>query len=335
MPKPTLAEYEVSDAGEIILRFSGGQADQASLDLKKYSLTLQGWHDFLRIAAAMVQESLASDGIDPASARISITITAEREGSFQSVFNFFLLAVAGGVVGNRSDALLKWCFTRVITWAMKLLDAYRIEKKNTTNVESLLAALEALSKSERIPLRPKTDAEIVAALAEIGDPDEEDDLSEESNALRLLVEKVDVAVQNMTGLLQKDCNRIEVIDPKRGVILALDRDDYEALHRPLTLPPPEGLWRIARVRFERINVKTGRSLGYMEVEGRLSRSVDHMKIIDPAIHTPPNVYTAAFNGGTTLQLWARQVRAEKGRLNLMWEVTALRPDQLDLFVQSP
>jgi hypothetical protein len=334
MPKPIDPPELPATATEnarLIIQFIGGSADAGALDLQKYALTLQGWNDYFKLAGSIYQNALANSNGQPESTNLRLEINAEEKGSFETHLEFFLTAIAAGIIGNRADGALVWTFRKLLLWCKALLTAYKSAKLRTTNVEEIVAALEDLASREKIPLRPKTRAELVDILHEMVEDADSDDIDNEFAARRLLVEKIDLSLRNATLLLGSNCHFINLVSSEGEVIFSFDQNDYRAIHRSLTLPPPEAIWRRARVKFERINVKTGKALVYLYINDTPSRSTDHVRIVDESIHSPPNVYTAAFNAGDVLPVWARQVGAEKGRLNLMWEITIHESPQFFLY----
>ncbi|HVX85132.1 MAG TPA: hypothetical protein VH253_09990 [Phycisphaerae bacterium] len=288
-------------------------------------------YTFFRTTGGLYQQSIKADDGTPLPTSFTLEIIAERSGSFEVLIGIVLADMLSGIVGNEAHALTRWTAKRLKRWCISFLDTYRKAKTQSTNIERITASIEEFGKREGIPIRP-SDAELVEALENIEDDDNDEEFARRLNKLRLLIEKLDLAIQNITTLLEKDCKFIEIVEPGSGTLLSFDIDDYYALHRHITLPPPEGIWRQVFVEFERINVKTGRAMGYL-TESPIAprRAPEFMRIVDPAIHTPPNAYTRAFNDGQPLRVWARQVGAEKRHLNLTWQISVIRPDQPDLF----
>jgi hypothetical protein len=324
----------VMETSGLTIRFSGRSAENQSLPLDQYWQSLQGWSEFFEIASAIYRRSATTNQGEPVLATMQIRIIAERRGSYDVVLGFVLSQVLQGVIGNRSDALFVWTFKALMKWTKVLFSRYLAAKRNSTDVQKLVESLEKLTQEMKLSLLPIAE-ELAAqdeALKRLSD--ELEILSNAFSAERLLIERMDTAIKNATVLLGEECDEIALLDEEGKSLLKLDRDDYEILHEDLTLPPPEGRWHMANVRFERINIKTGKALIYIEWHGFSSSSTVHARIADDALGAPLDPYTQALTRKETLRVWARQVRAERGRLNLMWEISVKPPVQRDLWDAS-
>jgi hypothetical protein len=329
MPKENLEESSLSvDGDNIVIRFSGKHADAGNLDLGDYAQSIEGWHDFFRMGGDLYATSVKTGDGEIIETRLSIRIVAERPGSFEVVIAFILNSAASGLIGVAAQAVVKWTFKGLMKWYIEFFTTYKTAKMETPNIERVIAALEAMAAAQDIKLVDNSNDELPPP----GDskPDQST-LERAYNRKRIFVEKIDTSIQDATLLLDHDCTLIEIIQPSGEVILAINENDRDAIVTPLTLPLPAGEWQQIEVRFERINDKTGRALVYIKTDGHFATSVSHSRIVDKAIQKPRNAYTEAFNEKLGLLVWGRQVRAERGRLNLMWHITAEAPTQGSLF----
>jgi hypothetical protein len=319
--------FVAASDGRLILRFSGGKADAGMLSLSSYKTSLTGWEEFFRIAAGLLQKSAGDVRNVPLNRAIRIDVEAERKGSYEVVI-WIGLAIAGGIVGNRADAATVWTYRKLRAWFKRLIVGHVSAKRTTTNVDEIVAALEAIAQSQNVMLVPDEEPReedgglLVPEEPEVTDP---------AGSKRALVERIDTALKSATQPLDEECKKIELFDEQGSGVASLGANERRALSTALTLPPPEGVWRRILVRFERINRKTGRALIYVGRSTTPSATAQYARIVDPAVHVASNVYMEAFSADAPLEVWARQVRGEKGRLNLMWEITADAPEQLALF----
>jgi hypothetical protein len=119
------------------------------------------------------------------------------------------------------------------------------------------------------------------------------------------------------------------------IVLEIGAAERAIISTPLTLPPPKRDWARARVRFERINRKTGRALIYFDGEDRSAHGAHYARIVDRAVQKPHNQYTQAFNDDEALDVWVRQTHPERGKLNYQWEIIGKDPNQYQLFDLPP
>ena len=139
----------------LILKLSGGNAESGSLPLPQYWLTLQGWNDFFRIIGGLYQQAATTAEGEPVQANFQIRVIAERRGSYEIYLEFILVAAVGGVIGNRTDAIVKWTFAELLKWYRQTFKTYKDAKAASTNVEEIVEALEELTKKRKIPLTPQ------------------------------------------------------------------------------------------------------------------------------------------------------------------------------------
>jgi len=316
--------------GTVVLKCSGGLANSGQLELEEYASSLNGWQSFFELTGDLYLQSFPElQGLDR-KARLSITVNAERRGSWETVFEFVLLAAAAGVIGNRVDATAVWSFHRLMRWYRLLISRHMTVRKTTSNIEELAAALEQLATQENISLElPKSesvqDDQMVLPRVYV----EDDGAVEEEvveNRARALAEKIDHALISGTRPLVFSCTQISLVPLDDQPLFQMSRSDRQSVFSPLSLPLPSGDWKAGSIQFERINRKTGRALIYFINEvNSLRTGPFYSRIVDKAVHDPDNIYTRAFNADAILSVWMRQKRAEPGRLNLLWEITAKPP----------
>lgn len=315
----------------LVIEFDGGLADEHRLTLDCYVESITGWRDFLVIATEIY---LRSDP-DLRHARrhelFEFRIDADRPGTYEVILSFILGAVAGGIIGNRADAAFVYSCRRLWDWYKKLATAHLTAKRTTTNVDEIVAALETMTRRENIELQ-------AFAAEEARGEDDEDDWdgglveSDPQSRARKLVDKLDSSLRRAASPIGLDCDSVKVFNVARSVqVASFGAVEKYILEKPLTLPPPSGIWTPTSVKFERINNKTGRALIYLRKGDGHSETASYARIIDPAFRQPGNVYAQAFANNAPLEVWASQVKAERGRLNLMWHISHIPPDQLSLF----
>jgi hypothetical protein len=142
---------------------------------------------------------------------------------------------------------------------------------------------------------------------------------------------VDQALQAATRPLDASCQQITLVSGDMPPILQVTKRERAILLQPLTLPLPKGEWVPAIVRFVRVNKETGRSLFYFDDCQRPAQGALYGRIVDPSVKLAGNAYARAFADDQPLDVWVRQRAAERGRLNLLWEITAKPPDDATLF----
>jgi hypothetical protein len=158
--------------------------------------------------------------------------------------------------------------------------------------------------------------------------------SPQADRAQALAEKLDSSLKRATQPLERSCERLKVLLPDRTTLFEIGPAERAVIVAPLTLPPPKREWREARIKFERINRKTGRALFYFDGEDS-GHAAHYSRIIDPAVRQPHNRYTQAFNDDEALDVWLRQTHPEPGRLNFQWEITAKDPNGETLFELPP
>jgi hypothetical protein len=150
----------------------------------------------------------------------------------------------------------------------------------------------------------------------------------------VLTERIDQGLKQATQPLEHSCERVKLFLAGTELVLEIGPAERDIIASPLTAPPPNRDWRSAKIKFERINRKTGKALFYFDGENE-ARGAHYCHIIDPDVRKPHNRYTQAFNNDELLEVWVRQTHPQKGRLNLQWEVTVKDPGEGLLFSLPP
>jgi hypothetical protein len=316
----------------ILIKYEGGLADRHELSLDRYLESVTGWRDFLTLATEIVLRSYPELRHLKRPELFEFRIEAERPGSYEVVLWFTLGAAAGGIIGNRADAAFIALMRRLPKWYERLVTTHVRTKQSTANVDDIVSALNEMTRSENIELAEFTDSP-----PEVSE-DSEDDIpvdageTDPQSRARKLVEKLDSSLKHAAAPIGPDCNSVTVVNVTLDLEIAtFGAYEKMALDRPLTLPPPSGVWTKTSVKFERINNKTGRALIYLLKGEAHSETASYARIVDRAYSAPGNVYARAFAESLPLEVWARQVKAERGKLNHMWQISHVAPEQFSLY----
>lgn len=338
-----MSDDRVINAGEdgrLTIAYSGGRADSGALLLSEYSASLSGWRDLLQVLGELYLHSYPELRRVRGSDLLRIEVVAEKSGSYETVLAFIFGAVANGILGNRADAATVWTFNKLVLWYRRAIRGYVRTKSSTTDVTAIAAALEQLSAQAGIPLDSSESTDETPPLFDTPTDPTSDDEDEPVrvapvNKARALTEIIDQALQRATQPLANSCERVSLFTEHTAPLLEIGPAERAVIVEPLTLPPPKRDWRAARVKFERINRKTGRALFTFEKETASGTAAHYSRIKDPAVRLPHNPYTNAFNEDQYLDVWVREVSPEKGKLNFQWEIRASDPDQGTLFSLPP
>jgi hypothetical protein len=322
------------------LLFEGGLAESGALLLDEYAASLDGWRDILQQLGQLYFHSFPELQRIRGSDLLRVEIAGERRGSYETVLNFVLLAMAAGIIGNRVDATIVWTFKKLVEWYRDAVSRYVREKMKTTDVVAIAAALREMTEGRGIPLDQEEFGEETQALFPEPATERDEQLAEPATApaqvdrAQALAEKLDSALKRATQPLDRSCERVKVLLSDGTSLLEIGQAERAVIAAPLTLPPPKREWREARIKFERINRKTGRALFYFDGEDT-RHAAHYSRIIDAAVHEPHNRYTQAFNDDEALNVWIRQTHPEPGRLNFQWEIMAKNPEAGTLFDLPP
>ncbi|MDB5333718.1 MAG: hypothetical protein JWP03_4869, partial [Phycisphaerales bacterium] len=253
---------------------------------------------------------------------------------------FAILAVASGIIGNRADRVAVWSYQRLMQWFRTAISGYVSKKNVTTNIEEIAADLELMMRENGIQLEPNDLPDEGIALFPTPPDDDAPEVppplgEQHPDKARVLAERIDHSLRRATEPMGRSCERIILQAEEELPMLEFGPPERAVIEAPLTLPAPKTDWRAARVKFERINRKTGRALFYFENEVNTGRGAHYSRITDPTFRRPHNRYTQAFDNDAPLDVWVRQTKPEKGHLNLQWEIKGTDPDQGLLFNLPP
>lgn len=323
----------------LLLVFDGGLADNGVLLLPEYAASLDGWRDLFQLLGELYFHSSPELRRLRGSNLLRIEVVAERRGSYETVLAFVLGAAAGGIIGNRADAAVVWTFRKLVEWYREAVSTYVRKKSETTDYTEIAAALESMTTERGIPLNSNAVTSDEQPLFEDSDGGEStDDNAPPSDTsvdkATVLTERLDQALKQATQPLEHSCERVRIFLATTELLLEIGPAERGIILSPLTAPPPKRDWRATKIRFERINRKTGKALFYFEHEND-AHAAHYCHIIDPDVRKPHNRYTQAFNDDELLEVWVRQTHPEKGRLNLQWEVAAKDPGEGLLFSMPP
>ena len=187
-----------------------------------------------------------------------------------------------------ADAAVVWTFRKLIEWYREAVSTYVRKKSETTDYTEIAAALESMTNQRGIPLDTETVAVEEEPLFE--NPDERGNSrrircrpdAASVDKATVLAERLDQALKQATQPLEQSCERVRVLISKTEVLLEIGPAERGIIASPLTAPPPKRDWRSAKIKFERINRKTGKALFYFEGEND-THAAHYCHIIDPNV----------------------------------------------------
>lgn len=329
----TMFGTEDAETGRLRIVLAGGVAEDGGVPVDQYIASLAGWQQFFQTAGDLYVRGLVPDLEHDAQA-FEIRIEGQRQGSLETLLIFVLGAAVGGVISNRADAAVVWTCRRLWAWYGKVYDNHLRTKRSTTNIDEIAANLERLMEEEGLavptfepPAAPAIDdaSPNAAGSTEPGEP------SPATPPLRAAVETIDQSLETATAPLDEVCETIQLVPEQGHILVAITRRERRIIVTPLTLPATEHDWEAARVRFVRLNRKTGNAI--FEFENRRGAS-HYARIRDPAITARRNPYTRAFNEDQPLEVWVRQYQAE-GTETPRWEIRKDAPTYGPLFTGEP
>jgi hypothetical protein len=329
----------ISPDDRLSLHYEGGLADNGTLLLPEYAASLDGWRDLFQVLGELYFHSFPELGRIRGTSLLRIEVVAERRGSYVTILNFILVAAASGVIGPRANATVAWSFRKLAEWYRGAVSTYLRTKSQNTDFTAIAKALESMSAEAGIPLEPEVAESFQQPLFDESDSEElgqqsapPDDASVDRASV--LTERLDQALKRATQPLENSCERVKLLVARTEVLLEIGPAERSVIAAPLTAPPPKRDWIVAKIKFERINRKTGKALFYFENEND-THAAHYCHIVDLGVSEPHNRYTQAFNDDELLEVWVRQTHPEKGRLNLQWEVIAKNPGEGMLFSMPP
>jgi hypothetical protein len=324
-----------SSPDRLTLVYDGGLASNGVLLLPDYAESLDGWRDLFQVLGELYFHSFPELRKIKGTSLLRIEIVAERRGSFETVLEFMLTAAVGGIIGNRMDALTVWAFPKLVKLYQEIISEFVHIKSKTSNYLVIAADLKKLISSRYTPLDleaidPKHQS--LFDTSEENEPSEETDQQSDKNVDKavVLTERLDQSLKRATQPIDHSCERVKLIDSSNELLFEIGIAERAVIAAPLSAPTPERNWIKAKIRFERINRKTGKALFNFDNEGE-ETPAHYCLILDSDVRKPHNHFTKAFDDDIPLHVWVRQTHPEKGRLNLQWEVTTNDPKESALF----
>lgn len=316
----------------LVLRYDGGLADRGSLFLDEYAQSLEGWEQLFRLLGQLYFHTVPELRKFRSRDLLRIEVVAEEPGSFSAVLTFTLLAIAGGIIGNRADRAAVLTFAKLVEWWRDFISHFVREKAKTTDVTAIVQALLRMTEERGITLDEESTSE--GEEPQLFDPEDvATHFAVRVNPSQAVTEKFDQLLKSATKPLDNSCLKLTIATSDQRPVLEIGPAERAVISAPLTLPPPKRNWVKAHVKFERINRKTGRALIYFQNDNP-GRGAHYSRIVDEDVKKPHNPYTEAFNDDRPLEVWVRQAHAEKGNLNFQWELTT-KSEGETLFDQPP
>lgn len=315
---------EQPSEAELRVKYEGKLADKGSLNASEYASSIDGWRQLAQFSLDACRRSFDSLTDAPAGEQIQVTIEAEKRGSFLCVLCVRFLEHAQGTTGySDSGATRAKAIARMPGLLFGLVRAHLDVRRSTTDIVEIAESLRVFVSENNLAFsRPEP------TLFQIQAFDNFDIVAPITDPLRALAERIDTLIRLATRPLDASCSVLSVEDADRSSTLRIDENDRELLLVPLTAPPPKGDWQKGKVRFVRINNRTGRALFNFETEDPLTTSSHFGIIIDSAVTTPGNAYAVAFSNNSLLEVFYRQRSPERNRLNIFWELTSTKPADL-------
>jgi hypothetical protein len=313
----------------LVIRYAGALADEANLKLSEYASSLTGWQHFFRLASDVLIRSEAEGPSVRPNDIIEIRVGIEREGSFETVIDFVIAIAAAEWIKKGAGTTYDAFVHRLKAWFKMLAGGHVSNKRRTTDITQLTAALESMAATNNVSLDIQT---ILEPTQELLDSTEEEEAEPvQTTKSRQITEKIDEHLRLATEPLDNSCTKIEILDEDRAPLISFGLVERAIITDPLTLPAPKRDWVESAVRFVRIHKQTGRAMFYFRDESETSHGAHYSRIIDPRIKAPGNPYTTAFNDNAYLEVWVRQRPPPKGRLQIQWDITVRAPDKQGLF----
>lgn len=339
MPKrPTMPTDPLpveSGDGRLSLIFRGGLSNGGILLLNEYAASLEGWRGLFQLFGEIYLHQFPELRHVRGPRLLKIEIAAERSGSWETVLIFVFGAAAGGIIGNRTDAVAVWGFKKLMEWYKKAVSTYVRKKSETTDVTVLTNTIRDLLQTEGYELSGPVvleEEDEDTLLPGVLENEDEPNVTATGRIDRTqaLVERMDQLLKAATAPLDQSSERMSVVQGDGSSVLEIGPAERAVISEPLTLPPPKREWVKGRIKFERINRKTGRALFHFDGEDD-QVGAHYSKIIDPSLREAGNRYTQAFSDDAPIEVWLRQTHPERGRLNFQWEINGDDPDELPLF----
>jgi len=297
MPKmqPTIIEEEV------MVSFSGFEADKGIIYAGDLAKALNGWKEFWEISTSILLNEELSIKPLAYEMRPQIKIRSFERNSFD-VVSLVITPIALMVGYDIAKTLWKW--------RRSLLKKHIDNKKNFLSREEALEALRVLAQSSGIRIT-KT-IEIVKVMDSIDD------------SLNDLVEPIDHSAERITITSDSGTSKIQLASKDKRAL----RSGYH-----VGLSESRKGFEKCSVKFIRINTETGKALiTFDRPSGIHQMGHEFSEVIDPAVREPKSIYGKAFYEGASLEVWGRIVRSQKSNRFVRWEISANLPtDDTPLF----
>lgn len=323
-------EHDTSpERGYLSLLYEGGIANEGALVLDEYAASLEGWRALFQLLGEIYFHSFPELRRVRGARLLRIEIVAERRGSWET---FLVISLLTGIIGARADVTVMWAFSKLVEWYRLSITTFVRKKSETTDIDEIVAALREMAEKSGFVLDNDIGDEDPDQMVFYDEKPDEDEIpgTHPIGRAQALAERVDHLLKQATSPLEHSCNSMTLLAADKSPVLKFGPAERAAIMAPLTLPPPKREWRQARIKFERINRKTGRALFYFKGDDE-NRAAHYSRIIDSTVREPHNVYTEAFNDDKLLKVWIRQTHPQQGQLNFQWEITADDPDDSPLF----
>lgn len=339
--KPT---DEQTNAFVLRITLRGGVADLGRVEAADYAAAIAGWNEYFTLAADLffLGPQGASEARPPRSLRISVE--ARRRGSHvteliveygPTVAAFVAVTAVGGVIGNRSDAVLVAAWPRLKAWFAKLFRSHVDQKRRTTSVADVITNLERLIRQENLPVAlQRTDEAAEAPLIAhtlVGEPSQPNEpLPQPPENLpfsRRIANSIDASLSQATRPLISECDVIEITADATEILLVVTGSDRSAIIAPLIPLVPDDEWQPADVALVRVNRRTGGVIFYFATDPPGQAENYYAQVIDAEIRRPNNAYTTAFNDDRPMPVWLKAVPRPGAQAGLQYRITRHRPDE--------
>lgn len=281
---------------EVIISFSGLEADKGIIYAADLAKALNGWKDFWEISTSIFLNKELSNKPLAYDMRPHIKIRSFDRNSFDIVCNV-IIPIA--LMLGHDIAKKLW------EWRKALLKKHVDNKKGFMSREEAIEALNILAQSYDIRIT-KT-IEIVKVMDIIDD------------SLNDLVEPIDHSAERVIITSSSGPSQIKMISKDKRALKSGYHVDLKESRK--------GFEKYL-IKFVRINTETGNALiTFDRSNGIHQMGHEFSQIIDPDVREPKNVYTKAFYEGTSLEVWGRIVRSQKSNKFVRWEITSNLPKE--------
>lgn len=215
-----------AESNTLKLFFEGGLAENGAILLEEYAASLEGWRDLFQLLGELYLHSFPELRKIRGSQLLRLEITAERSGSYETWLLIVLGAAAGGIIGNRADALAVWSFRKLVAWYRTAIASYVQTKNQTTDITAIADSLRQMMEEQGISLEQEEASEEPAPLLL---PERQDDSSDEDfevtpapiDRAEALAERLDQSLKHATQPLEHSCERIKLVGEEKTPLLEI------------------------------------------------------------------------------------------------------------------